>query len=102
MPRRIGGRSPRSTGWNSLVRIRSSPAITARKLAALAAKHQPTPTAAMTSPPMPGPKIRDALNRLELRATAFESSRRPTMRNVSACRAGPSRTMIVPLTAAIA
>ena len=43
------------------------------------AKHQPTPAAATTTPPTAGPTTRAALNRLELSATAFGSSSRPTI-----------------------
>ena len=75
---------------------------TARKLTALAAKHHPTPTAAMTTPPSAGPAMRAMLNRLELSAIAFGSSSRPTIRNVSDWRAGASSTSAVPLRAAIA
>ena len=65
-------------------------------------KQSPTPAVAMISPPIPGPMIREALNRLELRATALGSSRRPTICTVNAWRDGVSRTITRPLSAASA
>ena len=61
-----------------------------------ARKQTPTPATATTTPPAAGPTTRAALNRLELRATAFGSSSRPTISNVSAWRAGASSTSTVP------
>ena len=78
------------------------PASTARKLTVLIAKHQPAPTAAISTPARAGPKIRAVLNRLELSATAFGSSSRPTIWNVRFCREGASNTSAVPVSAAIA
>ena len=49
---------------------------------------------------MAGPTTRAALNRLELSATAFGSSSRPTISKVSAWRAGASSTSTVPRSAA--
>jgi len=46
----------------------------------LNAKQKPTPAAAMITPPRAGPKMREALKRLELSAIAFGSSLRPTIR----------------------
>ena len=56
------------------------------------AKHQPTPTAAITTPASAGPRIRAVLNRLELSAIAFGSSSRPTSWIVRFWRAGRSNT----------
>ena len=54
----------------------------------------------MTSPPIPGPTIREALKMLELSAIALGSSARPTISMVNACRAGVSKTSTVPYAAA--
>ena len=83
-------------------RIASRPARTARKLALLTAKHQPEPTAAITTPASAGPRIRATLKRLELRAIAFGSSSRPTSCIVKFCRAGRSNTTAIPVNDAIA
>ena len=77
-------------------RIASSAASTARNETALIAKHAPTPTAAMIAPAIAGPTTREALKRLALSATAFGSSSRPTIWNVSECRLGASRTSPTP------
>ena len=101
MPRRIVGRRRRSSGNISDGRISNRLASTARKLTAFDAKHQPTPTAAITMPPSAGPAMRAMLKRLELSATAFGSSSRPTIWNVRDWRAGASSTSAVPISAAI-
>ena len=99
---RVPARMPRpdlgalGRGRSSLARIASRPASTARKLTALNAKQKPAPASATTTPPSAGPTIRAPLNRLELSATAFGSSRGPTIRYVSACRDGASSTSTVP------
>ena len=67
-----------------------------------AAKHQPTPTAAITTPPSAGPAIRAMLKSVEFSATAFGSSVRPTIWKVRLWRAGASSTSAVPVSAAIA
>ena len=85
-----------SSLYSSDCRISSSPASTARNVAALIAKHQPMPTAAISTPPIAGPTIRPALNRDELSATAFGSSSRPTSWKVSAWRFGASKTSAAP------
>ena len=63
------------------------------------AKQAPTPTAATITPPAAGPTTRAALKRLELSAIALGSSSRPTIWNVSACRAGASSTRTMPRSA---
>ena len=68
----------------------------------LIAKHQPAPTAAIRTPANAGPKIRAMLKRLELSATAFGSSSRPTIWKVRFWRDGASKTSAVPVKAAIA
>ena len=60
----------------------------------------PTPTTAMSSPASAGPTMREALNRLEFKAIALDSSRRPTSWMVNACRTGVSSTVTVPVTPA--
>ena len=65
-------RTPRR-GKNSLVRIASRPSSTARKLIALTMKQTPTPAKPRMMPASDGPKMRDALKRLELSAIAFGS-----------------------------
>jgi len=52
-------------------------------------------------PAAAGPKIRDALKRLELSAIAFGNSLRPTIRYVSCWRDGTSSTSTSPLRNAI-
>src|SRR5438067_2286843 len=69
----MAGRSNSSTGTKSRARIASSPTSTARKLTALTTKHTPTPAKPRMIPASEGPKMRDALKRLELSATAFGS-----------------------------
>ena len=101
MPRNIVGRARRASGNISDGRIISRLASTARNETAFAAKHQPTPTAAITTPPSAGPTMRPRLNSVELSATAFGSSSRPTIWNVMLCRAGASRTSAVPVSAAM-
>jgi hypothetical protein len=99
-PRTRPGASPsRSSGKSSAGRIRSSETRTARKLAAFTAKQIPTPTHATRTPPSAGPTTRAALKSVELSATAFASSSRPTIWNVSACRPGLSRTRTIPRSA---
>ncbi len=66
-----------------------------------AAKHDATPTAPITTPASAGPAIRARLTRLELSATAFGSSSRPTIWKVSDCLAGASSTRTDPMPAAI-
>ena len=90
------------SGNSSPTRITSRLASTARKLIELIAKHQPDPTAAISTPASAGPKIRAVLKRLELSAIAFGSSSRPTIWNVRFCRDGASKTRAVPVSAAIA
>ena len=102
VPFHIVGRLRSASGKSSPVRIRTSPASTARKLNALIAKHQPAPTAAIRMPASAGPKMRAVLNMLELSATAFGSSSRPTSWNVRFWRDGASNTSAVPVAAAIA
>jgi len=77
MPRIIVGRARRASGNISEGRIITRLVRTARNDTAFAAKHQPTPTAAITRPPIAGPTTRPRLKIVELSATAFESSSRP-------------------------
>ena len=81
-------------------RISSRLAMTARKLTALNAKQNPTPTPAIRPPATAGPATRAALNIEELSETALGSSRWPTISKTKACRAGVSMTCTVPLRAA--
>ena len=60
------------------------------------AKHQPTPNAAISTPPSAGPITRPALKSDELSAIAFGSSSRPTSRKVKAWRFGASKTSAAP------
>ena len=71
-------------------------ASTATKLTALSKKHAPTPAVAITTPPSAGPITRVPLKSPELSATAFGSSSRPTIWNVSCWRAGWSKTSEIP------
>ena len=79
VPARICGRSNSSSGKNSETRIASNPIRTARKLTELTRKQMPAPATRMT-PATAGPKMRDALNSVELSAIAFGRSSRPTIR----------------------
>ncbi len=79
--------------------IRSSDTITATYETASTAKHQPSPTAAMSTPAIDGPRMREALTIEELRAMAFgRSSRSSTISTTKACRAGVSKALISPCT----
>ena len=78
------------------MRIKSSAASTARKLIVLTMKQSPTPATAMMIPARAGPTMRDALTSPEFSATAFGSSRGPTISNVSDCRPGASSTTAMP------
>ena len=80
----------------------SRPPSTATKLIALTRKQTPTPAKPRRIPATDGPRIRDALKRLELSAIAFGSVSRPTIRYVSCWRDGASSTRIAPFTNAIA
>ncbi len=91
----VGGSSERLTGTSSLSRIIRRLVSTARKLIALIRKQTPTPKAAMMTPASAGPITREPLKRLAFSATAFGSSWRPTIWNVSACRPGASKTRAV-------
>ena len=62
----------------------------------LTTKQRPTPATAMIIPAIAGPMILDALTRPEFSATAFGSSRGPTISNVSDWRPGPSSTKAMP------
>ena len=66
-------------------------AIPTRELSALSPNATAGPEAASTTPPMAGPTIRALVPTLELRATAFVRSSRPTVRNTSVCLAGALR-----------
>ena len=91
----VGGLSLGSRGTSSSRRIISSPTSTARNVTVLIAKQTPTPKAAISTPAKAGPTTRDALKRLAFSATAFGSSSRPTIWNVSAWRPGASKTSAV-------
>ena len=54
----------------------------------------------MTRPAIAGPMTREPLKRPELSATAFGSSRGPTIWNVSDCRPGASNASAMPPSAA--
>src|SRR5579875_2450090 len=62
--------------YNSLVLIMIRPAMTAIKLSALNRNSEVTPLKAMTSPAMPGPRIRARLKIEEFSATARSEERR--------------------------
>ena len=60
-------------------------------------KHQPSPTAAMTTPPMLGPMIRLAFTIDELRAMALgRSARSSTISTTNAWRPGVSKVLMMP------
>ncbi len=63
-------------------------------------KQIPTPVVAISTPAIAGPKIREALKRLELSAIALGSSERPTIWMVKAWRTGVSRMSTDPLAVA--
>ena len=63
-------------------------------------KHHAVPTVANKIPPSAGPMMRAPLNIIELTAMAFGKSSRPTISTTNACRAGPSKALITPVTAA--
>ena len=69
----------RATRWSSSVRIRAIAASTARKLTALSAKQTPVPTRRDQKPGDRGTDDPGPLKSPELRATAFGSSRGPTI-----------------------
>ncbi len=94
--------APRSfaTGRSSSSRTIASAVSTARKLTAFTTKQSPVPTAAMTSPAIAGPITREPLKSPELSATAFGSSRGPTIWKVSDWRPGASKASATPPSAA--
>ena len=63
-------------------------------------KQRPVPTVAITTPAIAGPITREPLKRPELSATAFGSSRGPTIWNVSDWRPGASKASATPPRAA--
>src|SRR5271155_8713 len=71
------------------------------KLAALATKHHPTPTALTRVAATIGPTARPTLTRVLLSVTALRISRSPTISEMNARRAGLSRAVSVPNTSAI-
>jgi hypothetical protein len=64
-------------------------------------KHQPSPTAATSSPATAGPTTRAPLNIEELSAMALTRSSRPTISTTNDCRAGMSNALVTPSSAAI-
>ncbi len=74
----------------------SSDATTATKLAALARKHTPTPTVAISTPPMAGPTARAAFTVTEFSVMALRSSSLPTISRTKACRAEFSKALFRP------
>ncbi len=77
-------------------RMARSPAITARKLAALTRKHQPSPMAATRIPATEGPTTRAALNMEELRPMALCRSFLSTSSTTKDWRTGTSTALIRP------
>ena len=60
-------------------------------------KHQPSPTAAMITPPIDGPMIRLPFTIDEFSAMAFgRSARSSTISTTNACRAGVSKALMMP------
>ena len=80
----------------------TSDAITALKLAALAMKHHPTPTALTRVAATIGPIARPTLTRVLLSVTALRINRSPTISEMNARRAGLSRAVSVPNASATA
>jgi hypothetical protein len=64
------------------------------------AKTAPVPSQAMSTPPIAGPRIRARFSELAFRAMAVGMSVGPTISPANACRAGDSRALTVPSTAA--
>ncbi len=73
---------------------------TATKLAALARKQTPSPTAAMRIPAIAGPTARAALLVTEFKVTALRTSEGPTISRTKACREGFSKVLFRPSTTA--
>ncbi len=73
---------------------------TATKLAALTRKHTPTPTVAISTPPMAGPTALAALTVTEFSVIALRSSSLPTISRTKACRVEFSNALFRPRTMA--
>ena len=76
------------------------PMITATYEAALIKKQAPRPTTVMTTPPMAGPTTLEAFMTTVLRLTALGRSSRPTISMMKVWRAGLSKTLTMPRSAA--
>ena len=70
--------------------------MTAMKLTPLRRKHQPSPTAATSTPATAGPMIRAPFIIEELSAIAFMRSSRPTISTTNAWRIGTSKALMAP------
>jgi hypothetical protein len=74
--------------------------MTARNDKPLMKKHQAVPTVTNSIPPSAGPMTRAPLNIIELRAMALGRSSRPTISTTNDWRAGPSKALTRPRSAA--
>ena len=90
----------RGAGRSSSVFIWVRASSTATKLSVLTKNAGPVPTAAMTSPATPGPRIRAALNEALLRLTALASEVRGTISETNVWRAGLSMAVARPCSSA--
>jgi hypothetical protein len=81
-------------------RIISNPAITATKLRPFNRKHQVMPTCAMRNPATAGPTTRAPLKMELLSEIAFIRSSRLVISTMNACRAGMSKAIATPPSAA--
>ena len=90
---RVAGRGERLR----LTVIASSEAITAMYEIASSRKHQPSPKAAISTPPIDGPRMRLPLTIVELRAMALDRcARSSTISTTNDCRAGVSKALMIP------
>src|ERR1019366_3231521 len=85
-----------SVTWNSYARQPT----TATKLGALTRKHVPSPTVAISTPATAGPITRATLTITELRLTALRRLSAPTISSMNDCRAGFSKALLSPSSAA--
>ena len=97
--------SPAEATWtlgsNGGNRVISNPAITAIKLRPFRKKHIATPTAPIISPATDGPTTRAPFTMELLSEIAFSKSSRLAISTVNAWRAGMSKPIEIPLSAAM-
>ncbi len=87
-------------GDSAVASIVVSENTTATKLAALARKHTPSPTVAIRIPATAGPIERATLTSTEFKLTALRRCSLPTSSIMNDCRAGFSKALFSPSSAA--